>query len=185
MIHGPQWILTWRVVAGWLHCQLRGVFPAVHRLEDVLLAACVGILVLLGLASGTREFVGADSLLRHMTLVLGMLGGMVAAREGRLLSIGSLANALPSRARPAVGLLVGQVAAMVSALLAVASWQFVALEAEMSDTLAFAVPRVALQAVLPLGFAVLTLRLAHRASDRLPVRGAVLAVAIATAMAAT
>ena len=185
MIHGPQWVLSWRVVASWLLCQLRAVVPAVHRLEDLLLAACVGILVLLGLASGTRDLVGTDQLLRHMTLVLGMLGGMVAAREGRLLSIGSLAQALPAGARPAVELFVGQVAAAVSALLTVASWQFVELEAEMRDTLAFGIPRIALQAALPLGFAVLTLRLAHRSSDGPPVRAAVLSVAVAVALAAT
>lgn len=185
MIYGPQWLLSWRVVMNWMHCQARIGLAAIHRLEDLLLAACVGILVLLGLASATRELVGADSLLRHMTLVLGMLGGMVAAREGRLLSIGSLAQALPARTRPAVELFVGQVAAAVSALLTVASWQFVELEAELSDTLAFGVPRVALQAVLPLGFAALTLRLAHRAGERLPTRATVLAIAAAAALAAT
>ena len=185
MIHGPQWVLTWRVALTWMSCHAREVLARLHKAEDVLLAACLAILVLLGLASGTRELVGADSLLRHMTLVLGMAGGMVAAREGRLLSIGSLAQALPSRAGPAVALLVGLVSATVAALLAVASWQFVALEAEMSDALAFGVPRIALQAVLPLGFAVLTLRLARGASDRLPIRTVVLAVAVATALAVT
>jgi len=185
MIHGPQWILSWRVITGWMLCHVRVALPRLHRFEDLLLAACVGILVLLGLASGTRDMVGADQLLRHMTLLLGMLGGMVAAREGRLLSIGSLAQALPARAQPAIELFVGQVATVVSAMLTAASWQFVALEAEMSDTLAFGIPRIALQAALPIGFAVLTLRLARRASDRLPVQATVLAVAAGCALAAT
>jgi C4-dicarboxylate transporter DctM subunit len=185
MIHGPQWALSWQVVMTWLDCHVRAALPALHRLEDVLLAASIVILVLLGLAGATRGLVGADELLRHMTLVLGMLGGMTAAREGRLLAIGSLAQALPERARPAVKLFTGQVSTAVAALLTAAAWQFVALEAEVSDTLAFGVPRIALQVVLPLGFAVLTLRLAHRSHARLPVQAAVLAAAVAAALAVT
>jgi len=189
MIHGPQWILSWRVLLGWLHCHARAGLsaaqPALQRLEDALLAACVGVLVLLGLAGTARSLAGADELLRHMTLVLGMLGGMAAARQERLLAIGSLAQALPARAQPAVKLFTGQVSTAVAALLTVASWQFVALEAEISDTLAFGVPRVALQAVLPLGFAVLALRLAHRSHPRPSVQAVVLAVAAAGAFVAT
>ncbi len=97
MIHGPQWALSWQVVMTWLDCHVRAALaaalPALHRLEDVLLAASIVILVLLGLAGATRGLAGTDELLRHMTLVLGMLGGMTAAREGRLLAIGSLAQA--------------------------------------------------------------------------------------------
>ncbi len=82
-------------------------------------------------------------------------------------------------------LFTGQVSTAVAALLTAAAWQFVALEAEISDTLAFGVPRIALQVVLPLGFAVLTLRLAHRSHARLPVQAAVLAAAVAAAIAET
>ncbi len=189
MIHGPQWLLSWRVLTTWLQCHARdvlgGACTTLRRLEDLLLAASVVALVLLGLAGATRGLAGADDLLRHMTLVVGMLGGMAAAREGRLLAIGSLAQSVPDRLRPAVELFTGQVSTAIAALLTVAAWQFVALEAQFPDKLAFGVPRVALQAVLPLGFAVLSLRLAHRSHARVPVQVAVLAVAVACALVAT
>lgn len=188
IIHGPQWIVSWRVVLAWFHCLAHGKLAAAGRvlrqLEDLLLAAVMVALVLLGLASAMRGLAGADELLRHLTLVVGMLGGMSAAREGRLLAIGSLAQALPDRHRGSIELFTGLVSTTVAALLAIAAWQFVALEATVSSTLAFGVPRIALQAALPLGFAVLTLRLARRSHARPAIRVVVLAIAVATALAA-
>jgi C4-dicarboxylate transporter DctM subunit len=76
-----------------------------HRIENGLLVLALGLMVLLGVAD--LEFwdklklpirvAGADSLIRHLTLIVGMLGGMVAAREGRLLSISSLTLFLPKQ----------------------------------------------------------------------------------------
>lgn len=188
LIHGPQWLACWRVALSWLRCRAPPCLVAAgqswHRLEVLVLASSVGLLVLLGLASATRGLTGADDLLRHLTLVVGMLGGMAAARDGRLLAIGSLAENLPSRLRPAVSLFTGFVATAVAALLALAAWQFVATEATVSGTLAFGVPRIALQAVLPLGFAVLTWRLARRSHPTLALAVAVLLLAVVGAVAA-
>ncbi|MGQ0428401.1 MAG: TRAP transporter large permease [Gammaproteobacteria bacterium] len=155
----------------------------VHRAENLLLAAALAALVVLGVASASTAFVGADELNRHLTLLIGMLGGMVAARENRLLAMGTVVQALPAAWRPWVRLFAGLVSTTVAALLTLAAWQFVREEAAVSSALAFGVPRIALQAAMPAGFAVITLRLARHAAQGTPARAVVLALAVAVAWA--
>ena len=155
----------------------------VHRAENLLLAATLALLLLLGVASASTTFSNTDELIRHLTLLVGMLGGMAAAREGRLLSMGTVAHAMPQRWKPAIEAYTGLVATTVSAVLTLAAWQFVAQEAESSSSLAFGVPRIALQAVMPLGFAFITLRLARHAGSGYGLRVAVLVIAVALTVA--
>ena len=158
--------------------------PLVHRVENLLLAAVLALLVLLGVANATAAFADTDELIRHLTLLVGMLGGMAAARDGRLLSIGTFAQALPGRWKPAIEAYAGLVGTTVSALLTLAAWQFISQEAGTSSALAFGVPRIALQAAMPLGFAVITLRLAHHAATGNAWRVVVLVLAVALTAAA-
>jgi tripartite ATP-independent transporter DctM subunit len=151
----------------------------IHRAENLLLAAVLALLVLLGVAGASTAFANTDELIRHLTLLVGMLGGMAAAREGRLLSMGTIAQALPVAWKPAIEAYTGLVGTTVSALLTLGAWQFVSEEASSSSSLAFGVPRIALQAAMPLGFAVITLRLARHTASKNAVRVAVLAVAVA------
>lgn len=155
----------------------------VHRAENLLLAAALAALVLLGVASASQALADTDELIRHLTLLVGMVGGMAAARDNRLLAMGTVAQALPAAARPAVAAFTGLVATTVSALLTLAAWQFVREEAAMPSTLAFGVPRIALQAVMPIGFAVITLRIARHSAAGWPRRAAVLAAALAATWA--
>ena len=185
LIHASNWLGTWRALAAWGHQIAIIGGPACARwirsTENRFLAAILGCMVLLGCASTFARFAGTDDLVRHLTLVVGMLGGMVAARDGRLLSMGAAALLLPERWRPPLDALAGLVSASVCALLTVASWQFVSEEASASSLLAFGIPRIAMQAVLPAGFAVMTLRVAWHAS-RLPwLRAAILVVAMLAA----
>jgi len=154
-----------------------------HRFENLLLAAVLALLVLLGVAGASTTFANTDELIRHLTLLVGMLGGMVAAREGRLLSIGTFVHAMPERLRPAIEVFTGVVATTIGSLLTLAAWQFVAEEAGSSSSLAFGVPRIVLQAAMPLGFAFITLRLARHASGSNAVRAVVLAAAVALTVA--
>ena len=153
----------------------------VHRAEDLLLAAVLALLVVLGAASASMRFSNFDELIRHLTLVVGMLGGMVAAREGRLLAMGTFLQAVPPRWQSTVQGFAGLVATTVCATLTVAAWQFVSQEASTPGELAFGVPRLVLQAAMPAGFAFITLRLAAHATPGSGARAAILAVAIAAA----
>ena len=154
-----------------------------HRAENLLLAAVLALLMVLGVANATRTFADTDELIRHLTLLVGMLGGMAAAREGRLLAMGTIAHALPARWKPALDAFTGLVATTVAALLTLAAWQFVAQEVGSSSKLAFGVPRILLQAAMPAGFAVITLRLARHAGSGFLPRAACLAAAIGVTVA--
>lgn len=153
----------------------------VHRVENLLLAAALVTLVLLGVASTSAKFADTDELIRHLTLLVGMLGGMAAAREGRLLAMGTVAQLLPPRWKSAIAAYTGLVATTVAALLTLAAWQFVREEAAASSTLAFGVPRIVLQAAMPIGFAVITLRILRNAAPGIALRIALSAVALAVA----
>jgi tripartite ATP-independent transporter DctM subunit len=149
----------------------------VHRIENLLLTAALAALVLLGVASATTVLADTDELIRHLTLLVGMLGGMAAARDDRLLSMGTVALALPPRWKPAIALFTGVVATTVAALLTHAAWQFVKEEAASSSTLAFGVPRIVLQAAMPLGFFFIMLRIARHAARTNLLRAAIFLVA--------
>ena len=157
--------------------------PFVHRLENLLLAAVLALLVLLGVAGASTAFANTDELIRHLTLLVGMLGGMAAARDGRLLSMGTIVHAMPDRWRPWIEIFTGLVGTTVSALLTLAAWQFVSEEAGSSSMLAFGVPRIVLQAAMPLGFLFITLRLARHAAGSNVLRVVVFLVAAALTVA--
>jgi tripartite ATP-independent transporter DctM subunit len=156
-----------------------------HAAEDMLLTAAMISLVLLGLAQlgfwsqlGLAFNVGGlDGLSRHVTLLLGMLGSLAAAREGRLLAIGTLAQALPARARPFISGAVGAVSTAIAAGLAVAAWQFVGFEREADLRLIWDIPAWVLQASLPAGFALLAFRIWLRSAPGAAGRALTLAFA--------
>ncbi|MGE0031221.1 MAG: TRAP transporter large permease subunit [Steroidobacteraceae bacterium] len=155
----------------------------VHRIENLLLAAALAALVLLGVASTSAALADTDELIRHLTLLVGMLGGMAAARDDRLLAMGTIALALPPRWKPAIAAYTGLVATTVAGLLTLAAWQFVREEAASSSTLAFGVPRIVLQAVMPLGFFFIMLRIARHAAGSTLLRVVVFLIAVGLTVA--
>jgi C4-dicarboxylate transporter DctM subunit len=160
-----------------------------HAAEDALLCLAMAALVLLGAGQlgiwsslSIPVNVGAlDDLARHVTLLVGMLGSMAAAREGRLLAIGTVAQALPERFRPPVAGAVGAASSAIAAGLACAASEFVSFEREAAQTLAWGIPIWIVQLALPAGFAMLSLRLWLRSATTLP--GRVLTLALGVSLA--
>ena len=105
--------------------------------ENALLALALAAMVALPLAEAALRplhtgIPASGAFLQHLTLVVGMLGAAVAARENRLLSLSTL-QALP--ARPAAG---GACAgwrlsppSRWRTMLCVAAWQFVQSERDV------------------------------------------------------
>ena len=63
--------------------------------ENVLISVALGLMILLPLAEIVLRFwhkgiSGSSFLEQHLTLIVGMLGGAIAAREQRLLSLSTL-----------------------------------------------------------------------------------------------
>ncbi len=146
--------------AGWL-----------SRLEDGSLCLALATLVLLPLAESLLRATfqtgisGSNSLVQHMTLVIGMLGGAVAARENRLLGLSTGSAFLKGRLKLGAALFSGAVAATISLFLGVASYQFVLTEREAGSILAYGVPVWVIQGVMPVGFGLVAVRVLYYAGE--------------------
>ncbi|MCZ6727592.1 MAG: TRAP transporter large permease subunit, partial [Acidobacteria bacterium] len=117
-----------------------------------------------------RGIPGSGPFVQHLTLWVLFLGAAVAAREGKLLAMAS-GQFLRGGAKQAAGVFAAAVAAAASVLLAVASWQMMEIDREVGTELAVGVPVWLAQAVMPLAFAVIALRLVWRAAEGWRARG--------------
>ncbi len=108
---------------------------------------------------------GSTTIVQHLTLMVGMVGGALAAREGRLLSLSTASLFLKGRAKAVAQVSSSAVAVAVSGFLCVAGLQFVKIERESGGILTYHISRWVVQALIPLGFGVIAARLVWRASD--------------------
>ena len=115
---------------------------------------------------------GGTPFVQHLTLVVALLGGALAARDDRLLALatGSLLPAGPIAT--AAKALAGFVGATVAALLARAGIDLVRFEREAGRTITEGVPVWAFQVLLPLGFAAIAWRIVRTSSRSHQVAGA-------------
>ena len=146
--------------------------PVAHVIEDLAVSLAIGIMVVLPLVEIVLRrtlhtgVAGASLIVQHLALIVGMLGGAIAAREGRLLALSTVGEtALRGPLRSAAKMFTGAVGAAISVFLAFAGWQFVRVEREVGKILVYAVPVWAIELALPVGFAVIALRQLLRASD--------------------
>jgi len=169
-----------RRVLGW-----RTLF---HRSENIFLAGALGAMAVLPLLEIVLRTAfgfgvpGSASLVQHLTLWVGMLGGAVAAREDRLLSLSTGSALLKGRWKTAARIFSGSAAASVAALLGLASVQFVLTERAGGDVFVGRVPLFVVELVLPVGFFAVAFRLWRHASYTRAGR-AVAAVLVAAVLA--
>jgi C4-dicarboxylate transporter DctM subunit len=140
-----------------------------HLGEDLTLALLLAIMVALPLAEIVlRQFSSgipsAPNFLRHLTLLVGMVGGVVAARDGRLLALATAPALLRGRWKGLALIFNSSVAAAVTAFLCVASLQFVSQEREGGSVLAYGIPLWVIQLAMPVGFSLICLRLIWRSA---------------------
>ncbi len=140
-----------------------------RRAEDaatVAILCAMAILPLLEMA-GRRLWgggiPGSSTLVRHGTLWVGLLGGAIAARDGRLLAVGSV-QPFPRGMRAPLSVFAGGISAAVSALLCAASLSLVRVEYGDGAMVVPHFPVWAAEAVMPLGFALVAWRLVRGAS---------------------
>ena len=123
-----------------------------------------------------RGISGATLIVQQFTLIVGMLGGAIAAREGRLLALSALAAVLRGRTKTVVTIFSHSFAAAVSAFLCAASAQFVRSEIPTDQVIAYGIKAWYVQLLLPIGFGVIALRLWWHAEKTW--RGRVVALAL-------
>src|SRR5439155_4657021 len=107
---------------------------------------------------------GSTAFVQHFTLIVGMLGGAIAARDARLLSFSTLASFLKGRTKVAARILSSGAAAAISAFLCFASLDFLQTERQGGNQLAYHIPTWVVQLVLPIGFGLVAFRLIWHAA---------------------
>ena len=146
------------------------ILDAVVSVENTLLAAVLAAAVVLPLleivlrALFATGIDGVSTLVRHLTLAIGMLGAAVAAREQRLLTL-AVKPLLRGRFADPARLAANGIAAAISMLLAAAALEFVTIEREAGNTLVYGLPVWIAQIPLPLGFGLIALRLVRHGAD--------------------
>src|SRR6266700_3249836 len=154
--------------------------------ENLLLPLALAALMLLPLLEivGRKLFhggvSGAAAFEQHLVLIIGLLGGMFAARDRRLLALSTLTSFLKGRWQAFARVLSSAFAAGITIFLCLAALQLVQAEKGGGAMLAYGIPRWTIQMIMPLGFGVIALRLFWHAADTW--RGRLAALLVAAAM---
>ena len=136
-----------------------------RQAENSVVVLSLAAMVLLPLIEATLRkcfntgIAASASLVQHLCLVLGMIGGAIAAREDRLLSLSTLSNLLKGRAKTVGQIFSHGLAAAITTTLCIAAWQFVQQERVAGNLLAYGIKRWVIEAVMPLGFGLIAARL--------------------------
>ncbi|HOS74419.1 MAG TPA: TRAP transporter small permease subunit, partial [Verrucomicrobiota bacterium] len=155
--------------------------------EDLLLVVALAAMLLLPVVEILLRHVfhtgisGSSAIVQHLTLIVGMLGGAVAARERRLLALSPIQTLLQGRARAAAQVFSSGFAAAVCLFLCVASLEYVLAVKPLGKILVYGLPVWVVQLILPVGFGLVTLRLIWHATGTWRGRGLALALAAALA----
>lgn len=142
-----------------------------REVENLLVSLALAALVLLPLGEIVLRKVfqtgisGATAFQQHLTLLIGLLGGALAARERRLLALSTLTTFLKGWWQVLARVFSGAFAAGISVFLCVAAAQLVQTERGGGKILAYGIPVWTIQLVMPLSFGVIALRLLWGAAE--------------------
>ncbi|MEZ5275500.1 MAG: TRAP transporter large permease subunit [Opitutaceae bacterium] len=122
-----------------------------------LVAVLLALVVLPLLEMVLRRFdsgvSGSISFVQKFALVVGMIGGAIAARENRLLSLSTFTTFLKGRAQSVARFFSYSFSAVLCAFLGFGSLQFVLSERLAGGVIAYGIPIWIFQLIMPVGFA--------------------------------
>jgi len=153
------------------------------RIENAIsIALLVGMAVLplleiVGRRAWRTGIPGSNALVQHATLWIGLLGGAIAARDGRLLSLGRLTDRFPEPYRGIFAGFTASVSTAATLLLAWSGFQLVRAEWVDRQVVVPYLPVWLAESVMPAGFALIAWRLVRGASEKWSIRAAVAAAA--------
>ena len=140
---------------------IRALDAILARAETILLVTFLGAMVVLAFAQvvlrnvfGTGLLWG-DTLVRHMLLWAGFLGGALAAFEERHISIDALTKYLSPRTKHVAALITNLFAALVCYYLAQAAWTFLRDETAAGGTFILSLPGWVAVVIIPIGYALI------------------------------
>ena len=140
------------------------------RAETLVASLALGGIMVLPLAEiAARRFFqssvpGSAAFASNLTLWLGLLGGAIAAREGKLLTLATGEFLPKGRAGEILHTFSGVVGAAITTLLAIGGWRYMVGDHEAGGLIADLVPVWIADLALPVGFALIAVRLVWRAS---------------------
>lgn len=142
------------------------IIRLIHKIEDTILISLLLTMITLAVLQiflrnlFDSGIIWGDSLVRILVLWIGLIGAMVASRTDNHISIDILSRYLPTRIKRYSGLVTHVFTAVVTALMAWFSLDFVRME--MGENLiAFAnVPAWVCESIIPIAFAAISLRYA-------------------------
>jgi tripartite ATP-independent transporter DctM subunit len=155
-----------------------------HSAENGLLVAALAAMALIPIlemllrGSLRTGIPNASALAQHLTLVVGMAGAALAAREGRLLAISGLHALLQGTAGRGARVVSSAVTTAIAAALCAAAVQFVQSEREVAHELIRGLPVWVVQLFLPVGFGLVAVRAWWHAAPDWTGRAVALAVAV-------
>ena len=164
----------------------------IRHTENIVVSMALGAMVLIPTteivlrATFSTGIGGLTAIAQHMTLIVSMLGAAIATRDDRLLSVSTTSLLLNDRTAENVRWFTRSVAATVTGCLCLSAIRFVMAEHEGGNELAFGLPLWTVQLILPIGFALITMRLICQSSTDWRWRaGSVLIAAIGVGAMAT
>lgn len=140
------------------------------RIENWLITFALGAMMLLPLLEIVlRQFrtgiSGSAELLQHLVLFVAMLGGAIAARENRLLSLSTFTSFLKGPWKVAAQSVSSTVALFVTITIGVGCYQFLNTEGIGGTALFAGLPYWVFMSVMPIGFGLLAVRLLWLSGD--------------------
>jgi tripartite ATP-independent transporter DctM subunit len=145
---------------------------SLQQAENLLLVIPLSAMLLLPVAEIILRTIfktgisGSSAIVQHLTLIVGMLGGAVAARDGRLLALSPVQALLTGRAKDAAQIFCGGFAAAISLFLCIASANYVLEMRPLGRILVYGIPVWIVQLVIPIGFGMVSARLLWHASAK-------------------
>lgn len=139
--------------------------------ENIVLSLALTVMMAMPLVEAVMRRVlhtgiaATVAVVQHLTLVVGMLGAAVAARENRMLALSTLGEKLTGRWKAVGGWFAGGWGVAVAVILCGAGIQFVQAEKEFPKLLTPGVPVWWVQSILPLGFGVIALRMLWHSAE--------------------
>ena len=106
-----------------------------------------------------------DILLRHLVLVCGFLGAMLAAKRRKHITIDALSKVMPAKVLPVTESCTSALAAMICVILAISGWNLVEIGLEYPKELMSWADEWMFQLVFPIGFLMLAFHFGVRAFE--------------------
>ena len=108
-----------------------------------------------------------DILLRHLVLVVGFLGAMLATHRRKHITIDALSKIIPLRFHPWLDMVTGTLAAVICGFFAVSGRDLVMISREFPKEIMWWADEWAFQMVFPIGFALLSFHFTIRVFEAL------------------